>query len=384
MGLSAERLARLDGVMEQYVRQDRVAGIVTLILRRGKLAHQGVYGYLSKERGTPMRADAIFRIASQTKAITSVAVMILQEEGKLLIGDPVGKYLPEFQKTTVAEPQEGDGFRVVPARRPITIRDLLTHTAGISYGWGPAAEAYRFERVQGWFFADKDEEIGAVIQRLAQLPFDAQPGERWLYGFSTDILGRLVEVVSGQTLAEFFQDRIFEPLKMVDSHFFLPEEKLERLTPVYGINAEGKLYLVEKPEESPYFRGPRRCYSGGAGLLSTARDYARFLQALLNGGELEGARILSRKSVEMMTVNQVGDLYGAQGFGLGFWVTRDLGASGEPGSEGAFGWGGAYHTVYWVDPQEELVAVLMCQLLPATGSDLHGKFRSLVYQAVVD
>jgi len=384
IGLSPRRLERLDQAMQRYVDEGRVAGLVTLILRQGKVAHRGVYGYLRKDRGLPMREDAVFRIASQTKALTSVAVMMLQEDGKLLLSDPVGRYIPEFRHTTVAETAEDGSLRVVPARRPITVRDLLTHTSGLSYGFGPAARAYAFEGIQGWFFANRNEPIGNLVRRLASLPFDAHPGNQWIYGFSSDVLGHLVEVVSGLPLDEFFQSRICAPLKMVDTHFFLPPEKIERFTPVYGLDENRSLYLVEDPDTSPYVQEPRRCYSGGAGLLSTARDYARFLQALLNGGELENARILSRKSVELMTVNHVGDLYAPQGFGLGFWVTEDLGASGEPGSVGSFGWGGAYHTVYWVDPREELVAVLMCQLLPARDSDLHARFRAMVYQALAD
>jgi len=384
VGLSSERLKRLDRLMEDYVRKERVAGVVTLIIREGKIAHQGVYGKLDREGGRSMRPDAIFRIASQSKAVTSVAAMILVEEGRMLLSDPISKYSPEFKNTVVAVPRHGGkGFDTVPAKKEITIRNLLTHTSGYSYGWGPASRAYLWEDVQGWYFADHDEPIGDAVKRLARLPLDAQPGEKYIYGFSIDILGYLVERVSGMTLAEFFQTRIFDPLKMNDTHFFLPESKIERLSPVYGLTPEGKLELVEKADDNDYVRGPRRCYSGGAGLLSTALDYGRFLLMLLNGGELEGARILSPKTVELMTSNHVGNLFGKQGFGLGFWITEHVGRTGKHGSVGAFGWGGAYHTTYWVDPEEKLVALLMCQLLPATGSDLHGKFETLVYQSIV-
>jgi CubicO group peptidase (beta-lactamase class C family) len=384
VGLSAERLSRLDRVMREYVDEGKVAGLVTLVIRSGRVAHFESFGHLDREKRTPMPKDAVFRIASQSKAVTTVAVMILQEEGRLVLTEPVSKYLPEFRNSTVAVAENG-GFRVEPAKREITIRDLLTHTAGISYGAGsPAVEAYRWAGLHGWYFAEHDEPIGNAIRRLAVLPLSFHPGERWVYGFGTDILGHLVERVSGMSLAEFFQARIFEPLKMVDTHFYLPEGKLDRLTPVYGVDGGGRLELVERPEESAYFKGPRKCYSGGAGLLSTARDYGRFLLTLLNGGELEGVRILSRKSVEAMTTNQVGDLYGARGFGLGFWINEDLGGTGQLGSIGAYGWGGAYHTTYWVDPEEQLVALLMCQLLPARGLDLHPRFNALVYQAIVD
>ncbi len=381
VGMSAERLGRLSAVMQQYVDRDRVAGLVTLVIRDGKLVQLGTYGYLDREKKTPMPADAIFRIASQSKAVTTAAVMILHEEGRLLLSDPVSKYLPEFRHVRVATRESGV-YREEPAKRQITIRDLLTHTAGISYGGGAAEAAYRWENLYGWYFAGRDETIGEAIRRLATLPIDAQPGEKYIYGFNTDILGRVVEVVSGQSLADFFQERIFSPLKMTDTHFFLPPEKVGRFTPVYGHDPAGRLYLVEPADRNDYVAGPRKCYSGGAGLVSTAKDYGRFLLALLNGGELEGARILSRKSVELMTSNQVGDKFGDRGFGLGFWITEHVGRSGQLGSVGAFGWGGAYHTTYWVDPQERLVALLMCQLLPARDMDLHPKFSTLVYQAL--
>ena len=387
VGLSAERLERLTRVMQEYTDQGKVAGMVTLIIRKGKIAYIKPFGKLDLAQGTPMPVNAIFRVASQTKAVTSVAVMMLQEEGRLLIDDAVSKYIPEFAATRVAvqaQDKGAKGYSTVPAKRPITIRDLLTHTAGISYGDGPARDEYAAAGIHGWFLADKNMPIGDVIKKLATLPFDAQPGEKFIYGYNTDILGYVVERVSGMSLAEFFAKKITGPLGMTDAHFFLPEEKIGRLTPVYGIDEKGGLKLVEDPRESFYVKGPRMCYAGGAGLLATAEDYARFLCMLQNGGQLDGVRILSPKSVELMTVDHVGELYGSQGFGLGFWVTDKLGRNGQLGSSGAFGWGGAYHTTYWVDPAEQLVCVLMTQLLPASGSDLHGKFRALVYQSIVD
>jgi CubicO group peptidase (beta-lactamase class C family) len=372
VGLSAERLERLTRAMQEYVDQGRVAGVVALIARKGTLPYLKAFGKLDLGRGTPMPTNAIFRIASQTKAVTSVAVLMLQEEGKLLIDDPVAKYIPEFAGARVAvqaADKEAKGFTTVPVKRPITIRDLLTHTAGISYGSGPAREPMP---------------IGEVIKKLATLPFDAQPGEKFVYGYNTDILGYLVERVSGMSLADFFTNRITAPLGMTDTHFFLPESKLERFTTVYGVEEKGGLRLVEDARDSFYVKGPRMCYAGGAGLLSTAEDYAQFLQMLLNGGELQGVRLLSPKTVELMTVNHVGRLYGAEGFGLGFAITETLGSNGDPGSVGIFRWGGAYHTTYWIDPAEQMVCVLMTQLLPATNSDLQKKFRALVYQAIVE
>jgi CubicO group peptidase (beta-lactamase class C family) len=389
VGLSAERLDRIGGVMQQYADKGKVAGVVVLVVRDGKAAYFKAFGKLDLSRGTPTPPNAIFRIASQSKAVTSAAVMTLIEEGRINLGDPVSKFIPEFKETKVAVPAADKGtpsYSVVPAKREITIRDLLTHTAGISYGDGPASDLYKAAGVQGWFFADKDLPVGDCIKKLARLPFDAQPGEKWVYGFNTDILGYVVEVVSGMSLADYIKKRITDPLGMTDTHFFLPENKVGRFASVYRAGKEGKLELVEDALQSAYLKGPRLCYSGGAGLLSTAEDYARFLQMLENGGELDGVRILSPKTVEIMTVNQVGDLYDTwgQGFGLGFWVTNDLGKTGEMGSVGAFGWGGAYFTTYWVDPVERLVAVFMTQLLPAGGLDLQTKFKTLVYQSIAD
>lgn len=387
VGLSTERLDRLSRVMQEYIEEKKTAGMVALIARRGGIAYLQAFGKLDLARGIPMPTNAIFRIASQTKAVTSVAVMMLQEEGKLLLDDPLAKYIREFVTARVAVPASGQdvrGYSTVPLKRPITLRDLLTHTAGISYGDGPAREEYLAAGIHGWFLADKPAPIGEVVKKLAMLPFDAQPGERFVYGYSTDILGYVVECVSGLSLADFFEKKITGPLGMTDTHFFLPESKVDRLASVYGIDEKEGLKLVEDGRDNFYVQGPRICYSGGAGLLSTAEDYASFLVMLLQGGELGGVRLLSPKSVELMTADHVGNLYGAQGYGLGFWVTDRLGRNGLPGSVGAFGWGGAYHTVYWVDPAEKLVALLMTQLLPAASSDLHGKFRALVYQSIID
>jgi CubicO group peptidase (beta-lactamase class C family) len=391
LGLSVERLNRLSSTLQQYVDQQRVAGLVTIVVRNGRTVHLEAFGKRDLESGAAMQADTIFRIASMSKAITSVATLMLLEEGKLLLNDPVSKFIPSFAKTTVIVPPPpgavaGTPVSVVPAKRSITIRDLLTHTAGIGYGAGPAEALYKAANVHMWYFADKNEPIATTIDRLAALPFDAQPGERYVYGFNTDILGVVVEKASGMTLDEFFRTRIFQPLKMVDTHFYLPPEKRDRLATVYSLR-DGK--LMRAPEEGmgqgAYLEGPRQSFSGGAGLLSTASDYARFLQMVVNGGELDGARLLSPKTVELMSSSHTGTLFneGRTGFGLGFEVVEHVGRSGEHGSVGLLSWGGAYHTDFWADPQEKLVAVLMTQLLPATGSDLHGKFRALVYQSIV-
>ncbi len=391
VGLSSERLQGLRTVMQQYVDQGRIAGVVTYVARNGRVAELEAFGKSDVEANLPMKKDTIFRVASQSKAFTSVAAMMLVEEGKLGLADPVSRYIPAFKKTTVALPPPagavpGSPVTVVPAKREITIRDMLTHTAGISYGEGPAAALWKAAGIQGWYFADRNEPVAAVVERMAALPMDAQPGERYVYGYNTDILGVVVEKASGMTLAEFFQKRITGPLGLTDTQFYLPPAQKDRLAAVYAAR-DGKIERATDPKvgQGQYVEGPRVAYSGGAGLLSTARDYGRFLQMLLNGGEIEGVRLLSPKTVELMTVNHVGSLYseGNLGFGLGFDVTEDLGKAGRHGSVGAFGWGGAYHTTYWVDPKEKLVVALMTQLLPAGDSDLHSRFRALVYSSIV-
>lgn len=390
VGFSPERLQRLTDIFQAYVQEGKLAGSVILAARQGKIAYLKAFGQRDREMNAPMREDAIFRIASQTKALVSVGVLLLQEQGKLLLNDAVGKYLPEFQKTTVAVPKKDGGYDIVEAKRPITIRDLLTHTAGIGYGTGVAQDRWKAANIQGWYFADRDEPVAATVFRMAALPFDAQPGERWVYGYATDILGALIERVSGETLSSFLSTQVFESLGMQDTHFYLPAAKTDRLAVVYSATDSGKLERAPDPGgmtgQGAYIKGPRKSFSGGAGLLSTASDYARFLQAMLNGGELNGKRILSRKTVELMTVDHLGDrkMQDGVGFGLGFSVVKDLGARGMPGSIGEFGWGGAYHSTYWVDPQKQLVVVYFTQLLPARDADDHGKLRALVYQALID
>jgi CubicO group peptidase (beta-lactamase class C family) len=397
VGMSSERLDRLSLVLENYVDEGRLAGAVTIVVRRGKMAYREGIGHLDVEAQAPMPSDGIFRIASQTKALASVGVMLLQEEGKLLITDPVGNYLPMFAETTVAELSDDGSYNVVPARRPITIRDLLTHTAGISYGMGllsdrgPAADAWEEAGITGWYLANRDEPVADTMARLAELPMDAHPGESWIYGYNTDILGAMIEEISGQTLGEFLKERLFDPLGMTDTHFFLPESKVGRLATVYSSVGDGS--SVERAPDpghmvgqGHYVSGPRMAFSAGAGALSTATDYATFLQMMLNGGELSGTRILSRKTVESMLSDHLGGIgFGVgQGFGLGFSLTHDPAATGLPGSVGEFGWGGAYHSTYWADPEEELVVVYLTQLIPAINIDDHQKVRTMIYQAIID
>jgi CubicO group peptidase (beta-lactamase class C family) len=312
--------------------------------------------------------------------------MMLYEEGKFMLHDPVSKYIPEFKNSVVAvAPPEGSPagtkFTTVKAKRPIQIRDLLTHTAGLTYGSGPAADVYKQAKFTRWYFADRDETIGDAIKRLAALPLNGQPGEVYQYGYSSDVLGYLVEVVSGMPLDKFFAERIFGPLKMVDSCFFLPPEKASRLAPVYGVE-KGVLGLGDQGD---YLKGPRKCFSGGAGVLSTASDYGRLLQMFLNGGELDGVRLLSPKAVELMRSNHTGTKYvkDTDAFGLGFWVMQDVGYFGELGSVGSYGWGSAYFPQYLVDPKERIVALMMTQLMPSGGNDLNQKFKVMMYQALV-
>ena len=387
---AADRLARVDTVLQRYVDEDRIAGAVALVLRDGRPVYEAAVGWSDKEAGRKMTPDTIFRIASQSKAFTSVAILSLMEEGKLALSSPVSDFIPGFAKTTVASPT--DTGAPVPARRQITIRDLLTHTAGISYGTdrqvaalyeakglGPAAG-------YGWYTADKDEPICETMERLASLPFVAQPGDAWVYGYNTDILGCVVERASGMPLDRFVETRITAPLGLKDTRFFLPPDQRARLAAVYANGADGK--ITRAPDgargQGHYVDGPRRSFAGGAGLLSTARDYATFLEMIRNGGTLNGVRILSPRTVKLMTTNQIGTVYPTSGlgFGLGFETTERYGAAGMS-SVGSFGWGGAYGTWYRVDPDAGLVLVFMIQLLPNT-TDVREKFPTLVYQALMD
>jgi CubicO group peptidase (beta-lactamase class C family) len=390
-GLSADRLVRLDTAMERYVAGETVAGMVSLVLRDGRVVLERAHGWRDKERRVAMTPDTIFRIASQTKALTSVAALILMEEGRLGLADPVSRYIPAFAKLTVARSGEA-GMTTVPARRAITVRDLLTHTAGFSYGTGRdvatlyAAQGLGPAAGAGWYLADKDEPVCTTMERLATLPLVAQPGEAWVYGYSTDVLGCVVERASGLSLDAYLRATIIDPLGMRDTHFYLPESKRDRLAVVYAGGAGGR--VVRAPEgahgQGHYVDGPRRSFSGGAGLVSTARDYARFLEMIRNGGALDGVRILSPRTVALLTTNQTGTLHSPNGLGwsLAFETTERVGANGLDGV-GAYGWGGAYGSVYKVDPQSGLVMVFLMQLVP-NSTDIRTRWPTLVYQALTD
>ena len=392
LGFDAGRLTRIDSVLQRAVDRSEIGGAVALVMKDGQTVYEKAFGWADREANRRMTPDAIFRIASQTKALTSVAVMSLVEEGKLSLDDPVSRFIPSFEHTSVAI-RADTGRAIVPAKRRITIHDLLTHTAGISYGTDSlVAPLYRAAELGpaagwGWYTADKKEPICATMERLASLPFVAQPGERFVYGYNTDILGCVVERVTGKPLDEVIRSRITGPLGMRDTYFYLPPANRARLTAVYASGPEMK--IVRAPDgpkgQGDYVDGPRQSFSGGAGLLSTARDYARFLQMLLNGGTLDGARILSPTTVALMTTNQTGTLFSqtGQGFGLGFRLLEQPGADGRIESVGTFGWGGAYGSTYEVDPREHLVLVFMIQLLPSR-SAVPSLFPTLVYQALVE
>jgi CubicO group peptidase (beta-lactamase class C family) len=389
-GFAADRLARIDRFLQEHVDSNRIAGAVTLVLRDGQVVYHKSVGWNDRDAKRAMTEDAIFRIASQSKAITSTAILMLVEEGKIAINDPVSLYIPEYAHTTVAS-RADSGRTIVPARRQITIKDLLTHTAGISYGQESfIAERYTAKGLGngtglGFYTADKNEPVCTTMERLASLPFVAQPGEAYVYGYNTDILGCVVERVSKQPLDEFVRTRITAPLGMNDTYYFLDKAKRARLVTVYA--SDSTEHAVRAPNgrmgQGDYVDGPRRNFAGGAGMLSTAHDYARFLQMVLNHGELDGVRILSPKMIDLMTTNQSGTLHSQTGlgFGLGFETVDRLGADGLK-SVGSFGWGGAYGSTYFVDPVENLVFVFMVNQLPLR-SDIASKLPTLVYQALV-
>jgi CubicO group peptidase (beta-lactamase class C family) len=400
-GFSTERLARIDSTLQRYVDDGRIAGAVGLIMRDGKVVYQKAIGWSDRENNKRMTTDAIFRIASQSKAITSVAALMLVEEGKINLGDPVSRWIPAFAKTTVAvrrdstKPASDSNRVIVPARRQITIRDLMTHTSGMSYGGEPiVASLYRAkglgyrENAYGWYTADKDEPVCTTMERLATLPFVTQPGAAWVYGYSVDVLGCVIERASGKPLDEFVRERITKPLGMNDTYYFLPTEKRSRLATVYTPDESGHVSRAPNAPngQGDYVDGPRKNFAGGAGMLSTARDYARFLEMLRNDGALDGRRYLAPHTVALMRTNQVGNLHSADGglgFGLGFETTERYGANG-PASVGTFSWGGAYGSTYKVDPKERLVACFMIQVVPSASGGVKEAFDYAVYQALVD
>lgn len=395
VGMDASRLRRIDGLIKQYIDQQWIAGATAIVVRNGQVVYHQAFGVADADSKRPQQKDDIFRIASQTKAITSVAVMILMEEGKLLLDDAVSKYIPAFANAQVIDKfNEADTtYTTVKARRAITIRDLLTHTSGIGYAQigTPRAKAMYAKAGVGSQIGTPYESLESQVLKIAALPLEHQPGERFTYGLNTDVLGYLVQVVSGQSLADFFRQRIFEPLGMHDTWFYLPAAKQNRLV---ALHTENKQQQVIKMTESPtagisnldidYPTKAGKLYSGGAGLVSTAYDYALFMQMLLNGGSLNGKRILSRNSVDMMTQNQIGNVDRGpnEKFGLGFGIITETGSGRLGLSTGSYSWGGAFSSTYWIDPKEKIVAQLFLNQYPISHGDIHDKFKVLVYSAL--
>ena len=417
-GLSAARLDRLTRYMNQAVQDGVMVGGVGLIARNGRVVYQETYGLADREPRRPMRKDTIFRVYSMSKPITSVAVLMLYEEGKFFLNDPVARYLPQLANlevavstadggdtrmtsdgTTSRTEGTGDASQVGKTRKPRrqpTIRDLLTHTAGFTYGLFGNTEVDKMYR-EAELLAD-DVPLMEFVSRLGKLPLQYEPGTRWHYSVAVDVQGALVEAVSGMPFGEFLEQRLFQPLGMVDTGFIVPEEKLDRFAELYSPagtpsdataafqTASASTELVEADDAfDEGYRPGARFQSGGGGLVSTASDYLRFAQMLLNGGQLDGVRILSPKTVELMTTNHLGDIPmwdPGVGFGLGVAVALDQGQIGELGSVGEYNWGGAAGTRFWIDPEEELIGVFMVQSIPHR-TRLGSEFKNLTYQALV-
>ena len=370
VGISTERLERIRPVMQDYVDKGHLPGFLTVVARHGKIVHFETIGMRDVENKKPVEPDTIFRIYSMSKPITSVAVMMLYEEGRFQLGTPVSKFIPQFKNMKV---YNEDQTEILDAKKEITIKHLLMHTAGLTYGWGnkPVDALYKEAKIR-----EPGSTLVDMVEKLGKIPLVHEPGERWTYSVSTDVLGYFVEVVSGMPFEEFLQTRIFGPLGMVDTAFSVPSEKVDRFAALYRPTKENGLERTRRPalEVDEYTFFP----SGGGGLVSTAADYMRFSQMLLNGGELEGIRILGKKTVELMRYPHHNNR-----FGLGFRVITDENPPNILESVGSFSWGGAAATTFWIDPQEELVAVLMTQLLN-NRYPFHQQFKVLTYQALTE
>ena len=389
VGLSSSRLERIKPTMQVYVDRGDFAGVLTLIARQGQVVHLETFGWQDLETKRPISVDTIFRIYSMSKPITSVAVMILCEEGRLRLVDPLSRYLPEFKEARVMAARPDGSYDLVPARREVTVHDLLTHSGGLSYGGDEHSTLDKFYRET---LQTLDKEVEPVLEKWmqgfarARLPLAFQPGTDFRYSFSTDVLGYIIQLASGQLFEEFLQKRIFAPLGMPDTAFWVPPEKKDRFALTYGPDEDCGLKVVEPLVPGDITR-PTRNPFGGGGLVSTAGDYFRFGQMLLNGGELEGVRLLGRKTVEWMLQNHLppgvhpmGNL--ADGFGLGGAVLLHPGLSQRPGSPGRFGWGGAANTEWWIDPAEQLNCLIMLQYMPCFTIPIVEDFAQLAYQAL--
>ncbi|MFN5641973.1 MAG: serine hydrolase domain-containing protein [Sphingobacteriales bacterium] len=392
-GFSEERIKRIDQTLQSWIDQKQMNGCVAFISKNGKIVYNKAFGYDNMEKGTPMRTDHIFRIMSQSKAITSVAIMMLFEEGKVLLNDPISKFIPEFKNPQVIKSfnLKDTSWVAEPAKREITIKDLLTHTSGLGYAQIGSAEAkamYHKYQVPGGI-AFHGMVLGDAMKRLGKLPLFHQPGEKYTYGLNNDVLGYVVEVASGMSFDKFLRTRLFEPLGMKDTYFYIPKDKQNRLVSAYHQYAEGLTMMPEKMTivEDVYRDYPNldgTYFSGGAGLSSTIYDYALFLQMLLNGGSYNGKQFLSRATVRMMISNQLEEsVIGADDFGLGFGLTNEKEASSTPLSVGSFEWGGMFATTYWADPKEGIVALIFRNIWPST-FDAATRFKILTYQALAD
>jgi CubicO group peptidase (beta-lactamase class C family) len=393
VGLSSARLDRIGKTVQRNIDDKRIAGAVTMVIRHGQVAWLKAQGMQDREAGKAMQPDTIFRICSMTKPITSVAVMMLYEEGYFALEDPISKYLPEFKDERVlVKPATGESY-TIPVARGITIRDLLRHTSGLTYNWNEVlGPMYKDKNIASGLL-QYDGTIADNVRNLASLPLLFNPGDRFEYGLGVDVLGRLVEVVSGMPLDEFFRTRIFEPLGMKDTYFYPPENKLDRLATVYtwypdkGLQRFPDTPITEGPfsysADYPY-NGPKKLFSGGAGLNSTAADYARFCEMLLEGGKLGNVRILSPKSVELMTHDQLGKIEPEEAFGLGFGIDGVKAPLQELGTPGEYNWGGFYYTGFRIDPKEQMIVVFMAQLHPTGGLSLNSEVNVLAYQALME
>lgn len=393
-GFSAERLQRIDKLVQRYIDSNWISGAIALVAKDGNIVYHKAIGYDDKSQNKLLQKDAIWRIASQTKAITSVGIMQLYEDGKLMLDDPISKYIPAFRKPVVLDKfnKADTTYTTIPAKREITIRDLLTHTSGIAYAQigNETANAIYYKAGVVGGIGLKGGLLKDNILKLASLPLAHHPGERFTYGLNTDVLGYLIEVLSGVSLDEYFRKNIFEPLGMKDTYFYIPKEKQNRLAMLHtddatkhvintpeSLNVNGALY-----RDYPNFAGT--FYSGGGGLVSTAYDYAVFMQMLLNEGEYNGKRLLSRHAVHLMTINQVGDIQigRAAKFGLGFQIVTEGDESRNAISLGTFSWGGMFASSYWIDPKERIVAQFVLQHYPFSHGDIAEKFKVAVYQAL--
>jgi len=393
VGLSSERLERITTTVQHSIDDKRIAGAVTLVMRHGQVAWFKAQGMADREAAKPMQRDSIFRICSMTKPITSAGLMILYEEGKFLLDDPVSKYLPEFKNPKVLVKPAGGKPYTIPAKHEITIRDLLRHTSGLTYNWNEdLGQMYADAKVTHGLL-QYDGTIADNVKNLAALPLLFNPGEKWEYSLGIDVAGRLIEVLSGKPLDEFLRTRIFDPLSMNDTYFYLPDAKVSRIAVAYtyydgkGLNRFPDTPIVEGPmiysADYPY-RGPKKLFAGGAGLVSTVMDYARFSQMILNGGKLGNTRILSRKTVELMSHDQIGKIDPDMGFGIGFGISGIKAPLDELSSAGAIGWGGFFYTTFSIDPKEDMIVVFMAQLHPAGGLTLDHEVQVLAEQAVSD